>query len=149
MGNVWPWCALPGWASLPQKPSTWCGYQTVHPKTLFTCHTRCLWEQRALVCPRRISRYAWMWTSVQLLCHGVMPKWLRQSGGVVRCTKQWKADGQPSSGLSQVREQSVMGAFPIVLGNGASMKIKYDRKVLRLLKDLIRRILTRIRSQYP
>lgn len=82
-------------------------------------------------------------------CHGVMPKWLRQSGGVVRCTKQWKADGQSSSGLSQVREQRVMGAFLIVLGNGTSMKIKYNRKVLRLLKDLIRRILTEIRSQYP
>lgn len=106
------------------------------PKDTVSCHTQGCWERRALICPRWISRYAWMWTSVQLLCHGIVPKWLRQRGGAVPCTKQWKADGQPSSGLSQVRERRVTGPFLIVLGNGASMRIKYNRKSAKTPKDL-------------
>lgn len=84
--------------------------------------------------PTTWLRYVWMWT--QLLCHGIVPQWLRQSGDVVLCTKQWKADGQPSSGLPQVREPRVMGVFPVLLGNGPSMSIKYNRKSAKTPKDL-------------
>lgn len=53
------------------------------PNDTVTCHMRGFEEQRELVDTRWMSRYAWMRTSVQLLCHGTMLKWLRQGGGVV------------------------------------------------------------------